>query len=225
MACEDVTDHRRQLLKMREVGQTIKSPWSASMGNDSIALNLIRCMPSLADRQLSRQMRWIVYHPFLYLGCWKVLFGDNVVARVYRAMTNENGRPQLARSSTGLGVRVPDPGKPLTRNHDIPVGEDNSVLPGTGGMSVAPDWRSLPSHRIPRRLRNLIPSRDARGKDSDACWRFGSGEFRSGSFAEGLQLDVDGATHATVQPDRQMTLDDYEAFLSKTRDAWEIDET
>jgi hypothetical protein len=47
------------------------------------------------------------------------------------------------------------------------------VEPFMGGMSVAPQWRLLPVHRIPRRLRAKFPQ--AAGKNSVFLWRMGEG--------------------------------------------------
>jgi len=42
---------------------------------------------------------------------------------------------------------------------DIGIDAEGMVEPGTSGMSVAPAWRLLPTHRIPRRLRKPRASR------------------------------------------------------------------
>jgi hypothetical protein len=130
---------------------------------------------------------------------------------IYRAMTREGDRPKLGPTARTLGVRP----------RDIPV-VDGSVAPGTGGMSVAPSWRDLPSHRIPRRLARLAP--DAAGSNDDACWRTGEGPFGPGPVAEGLALRPDKPTHGLVEPSEAMSFESYQAFLEATRDEWRIDE-
>jgi hypothetical protein len=87
-------------------------------------------------------------------------------------------------------------------------------------MSVAPEWRLLPLHRIPPRLN--VPG--AKGKNSDACWRMGEGPFQPSFIVEGLELNVDEPTHGTVGPCQAMHQDAYIALLIGTRDLWVIDE-
>lgn len=81
--------------------------------------------------------------------------------QIDRAMTREGNKPKLGSTARTLGVRVPP-----ACFHDIPVDPDGTVAPRTGGMSVAPAWRALPLHRIPRRLRHLVPW--AAGNDNTA---------------------------------------------------------
>lgn len=135
--------------------------------------------------------------------------------RVYRAMTVDNGRPLLARSARGLGVRV---GSGPT--DDIPLVDGSNVVPGTGGMSVSPRWQDLPYYRIPRRLKL-----GARGKDEDAIWRLGDGHFLDDRLSEGLSLRVDSQTHGLVEPSERMLITDYEKHLHATCNDWVIDET
>src|SRR5713226_7157439 len=67
---------------------------------------------------------------------------------MFRAMKAEpDGRPKAGRSGRELGVRIEGPIR------DIPVREDGSVDPKTGGMSVAVDTaQNLPKPRLPRSL-------------------------------------------------------------------------
>ena len=129
-----------------------------------------------------------------------------------------DGRPSIANDARSLGVRVPPAPKV-----DINIDSNGCVAPNSGGMSVVPDWRRLQFYRIPRRLRNLLP--EASGSNSDACWRYGHGPFMSGEFADGLQLRVDNADHALVEPNDRIPFHQFEEFLSATRDGWIIDET
>jgi hypothetical protein len=138
---------------------------------------------------------------------------------IYRVMTVDDGRPKVANSARGLGVRVG--GGP---NDDIPVTVAGHVAPNSGGMSVAPTWRDLPEIRIPSRLRDkgvLF----ARGKDSDACWRMGEGMFLAGVVAEGLRLRPDRPDHGVVEPAIEVPLEKYATDLAATRDMWVIDES
>ena len=64
---------------------------------------------------------------------------------IYRAMRRDfrDGKPLVGDSAATLGVRLPP-----DKHFDIPVEADGTVMPLTKGMSVAPNWRSLPRHRI-----------------------------------------------------------------------------
>jgi hypothetical protein len=136
---------------------------------------------------------------------------------IYRSMLIDGGKPKIGCSAITLGVRVPP-----SKDADIPVGPDGSVHPNTGGMSVAPAWRSLPIFRISKRLRDKIEG--ASGSRHVFCWRMGEGAFVAGSVAQGLVLNADSDTHGTVQPNRPMPLIDYQGKLADTRDKWVIDE-
>ena len=132
---------------------------------------------------------------------------------IYRTMTREGDKPKVGPSARTLGVR---PGV------DIVPDEGDMVLPQTGGMSVAPSWRKLPPHRIPLRLQPLV--RDACGKDEDACWRMGSGEFIDSKLTESLSLRRDKTFHGLVEPSRRIGLNEFQTALAASRDLWEIDE-
>jgi hypothetical protein len=131
---------------------------------------------------------------------------------IYRAMKKEDGRPQTGRSATTLGVRIP---------RDIAVDKKGCVSPSTGGMSVAPAWRLLPTHRIPARLNHLC--RDAAGSNNLHCWNMGDGEFVDGSLTSALNLRRDTAIHGLVEPNAVVLLETYEANLTATQEHWMID--
>jgi hypothetical protein len=126
---------------------------------------------------------------------------------------DEDGRPRVEQSASGLGVR---PGV------DIDVDLQDNVLVNGKGMSVSPNWRDIPLFRIPERLRRLKPG--ARGSNNIFCVRCGTGLFERGSFAEGLTLEPDSATHGTIAPDRIMPLDHDRSVLEATRPDWQVDE-
>jgi hypothetical protein len=88
------------------------------------------------------------------------------------------------------------------------------------GLSVAPDWRSLPPFKIPKRLRHL--AKDARGKDALFCWVMGTGPFAAAEVQEGLRLHPDSSTHGVLEPACTMHIDEFQRRLGGTRDAWEI---
>jgi hypothetical protein len=84
---------------------------------------------------------------------------------IYRSMLIDGDKPKVGCSATALGVRVAP-----AKDADLPVGPDGLVLPNTGGMSVAPAWRSLPIFRISKRLRDKIEG--ASGSRSDGFETF-----------------------------------------------------
>lgn len=129
---------------------------------------------------------------------------------IYRAMTREGGHPKVGTTARTLGVRLTE---------DIPV-RDGLVLPGTGGMSVAPSWREIAQHRIPKRFIFLVP--DAAGSNADSCWWMGEGPFVPGTVAPGLDLRPDRPGHGVVEPDRVMSPDEFQGWLAATRDLWRL---
>jgi len=141
--------------------------------------------------------------------------------RIYRVMTVEpvggQLKPKLGSSARPLGVRIP-PSTP----YDIPVDRDGTVRPGTGGMSVAPTWRTLPRHRIPSRLQHLLPS--ALGRNDDACWAMGEGVFEPADLGGCVCLRIDSQTHGLVEPNDVVDLSAFESDLAATRGDWVIDE-
>lgn len=135
-------------------------------------------------------------------------------------MLADGDRPQVGPSAVALGVRVPP-----DEHADIAVGAEGAVGPRTGGMSVAPAWRLLPVHRIPRRLRPKFPR--AAGKNQCFLWRMGEGPFTEGPFADGLHFRPDPAKpnkHGFVEPATRMTAAEYQTALAATRARWRIDE-
>jgi hypothetical protein len=136
---------------------------------------------------------------------------------IYRSMTVQEGKPLIANTARGLGVRIGE-----SPEDDIPVDASGIVRPGNGGMSVAPSWRELEVHRIPKRLKHIVS--DARGSNRDACWRMGAGVFDNGAVAVRLTLRKDSDQHGYVEPADAMTATDYVAALANTRDEWIIDE-
>jgi hypothetical protein len=134
--------------------------------------------------------------------------------RIFRAMTDDAGKPMIGTTARMLGVRVPD---------DIAPDQNNTVHPATGGMSVAPTWRQLPTHRIPKRLKPKDVL-DARGRNEDKCWRHGDGVFANGVVNGQVQLRVDKPTHGVVEPAVAMPHPDYVNELNLTQMQWVVDE-
>ena len=133
--------------------------------------------------------------------------------RVFRVMRKDaDDLPTV--SPTSLGVR---PGK------DVDLDAQNNVLVNGKGMSVAPNWREINIHRIPKRLRTLLPG--AAGSNSWSCFRIGVGPFQRGDFANGLTLELDSTTHGVVAPAQIVPLATYEGDIAATRPQWQVDET
>ena len=133
--------------------------------------------------------------------------------RVFRVMRKDaDGLPTL--SPTSLGVRA---------GVDVDVDAQNAVRVNGKGMSVAPAWRDININRIPKRLRPQIPG--ARGSNQTFCFRYGTGPFQQGFFADGLTLEPDSPTHGNIAPEQSVPLAIYEADLAATRTGWVEDET
>jgi hypothetical protein len=131
---------------------------------------------------------------------------------IYRGMIRDGDHPAIGNSKKMLGVEVPG---------DV-AEQDGEVRPGRGGMSVAPTWKALPMHRVPRRLKHLSPK--ATGSNRYECWKMGDGPFVSGPIAEGLNLRPDKPYHAVIEPASPMATQAYRDHLAATRDLWEIEE-
>ena len=139
---------------------------------------------------------------------------SSVRPKVFRAMRRDaDHHPTVDQSATGLGVR---PGI------DVNIDAADRVILDGGGMSVAPGWRELELHRIPKRLGTVVPG--AHGSNNTHCFSTGSGPFQPSSFAKGLVLIPDSETHGVVAPEAIVTLRQYEADLAATREDWVIDE-
>jgi hypothetical protein len=139
---------------------------------------------------------------------------------IYRAMRADGDKPELGYSASSLGVRVPPDGSP-----DITPDENGVVYPDSGGMSVAPSWRRLPTHRIPKRLKSKAP--DAIGSNSLFCWRMGDGPFLKEALTGDLALSPDAGedpAHGVVEPARAMPMSAYQAAIGATREQWTVDE-
>ncbi len=135
---------------------------------------------------------------------------------VYRAMVESNGKPKLGATGRTLGVR---------KGIDITPSPVGMVGPGMGGMSVSPSLRTLPPHRIPRRLADKIP--DASGPNQNRIWCLGSGPWNGPMLTERLAIRPDPDKpdeHGFVEPAAEMGYDDYCAALEATQDHWIIDE-
>ena len=137
---------------------------------------------------------------------------------MYRAMLADRDLPMVGPAKTMLGAKIGD-----DEHDDIAPGEGGEVHPGAGGVSVAPEWRALPRHRIPRRLNPKLDRPIAAGSDRLRCWRYGSGEFESADINTDLRLAVDCPRHGTLEPSVRMPADRYQGGLAATAPQWEPD--
>ena len=121
---------------------------------------------------------------------------------LYRAMkpTSRN-EPVCETSGRGLGVRVP---------RDIACTPSGTVLPATGGMSVAPnDPKHLPPHRRPLALKGL-------GRDPVFT-------VRESILLSSLRYRPDPARpqqHGFIEPATEVALSTFQGALCDTRSSW-----
>ena len=121
---------------------------------------------------------------------------------MFRAMKQDlDGYPFIGRSGRTLGVRVDG------EYRDLPVAEDGTVAPETGGMSVALERPgNLPKHRLPRSLG---------GEGRDPVFR-----MFAAALPKALLLRPDRYPHAYVEPRRRCPLPKFESALNATRNHW-----
>jgi len=123
---------------------------------------------------------------------------------IFRAMKSDDaGLPRVGRSARELGVRV---GGDVA---DIPVRADGTVVPRSGGMSVALDAAAnLPKHRRPKAL-------GGEGRDP---------VFTTPSARLDPSLLVRAAPypHALVEPAQPCGLADFEAAIAGSRTSWRV---
>ncbi len=137
--------------------------------------------------------------------------------RIYRAMFRDVDKPTVGPTKKTLGVQAG-----ASRDDDVSPDANGNVVPGAGGMSVAPAWRDLPPHRIPRRLRPKCP--EGAGQQQLCLLENGAGPFVNGRVHEHLQLRVDSAVHGIVEPEMVLPLERFQSALAATREEWVIDE-
>lgn len=121
--------------------------------------------------------------------------------------------PEVGASARSLGVRP---------NTDIHVAPNGAVQPRTGGMSVAPNWRDLKGHRIPKRLKPLCEK--ATGNNTDRIWFMGEGVFENSQIDEYLELICESEIHGSIGPVHAVHIGDLQAHLAMTRHRWQVDE-
>jgi hypothetical protein len=125
---------------------------------------------------------------------------------IFRSMIEKaDGLPELGRSARKLGVRTGD----HTTPDILAVNPGDIVLPGDGGLSVAPDDPMF----LPRHRRAAILG----ATGVDPVWALDVSDLP----AE-LALVRDSATHALIEALNAMTLAEYEAALAQTRVKWRV---
>lgn len=111
------------------------------------------------------------------------------------------GSPAVGQSARMLGVR---PGK------DIPVNDDDTVSPNTGGMSVAFDRpEHLPPHRRPSRFG---------GTGRDPVFAIEQEQVQALVVRE----KVTDRTRGLIEPPVRCLLIEFEKALADTREAWSL---
>jgi hypothetical protein len=126
--------------------------------------------------------------------------------RLYRSMKEAaDGHPTVGPNGRLLGVR---PGN--DPNPDVPaIQPTDSVLPGQGGMSVAPDDPlHLLKHRRPASLG---------GTGRDPVWY-----IESADLGPDLSFRPDRPGHRLVEPQRPLTLQEFQDALAGTRSCWKL---
>lgn len=121
---------------------------------------------------------------------------------MFRAMKKDlDGYPVFGRSGRTLGVRIEGP------TRDIPVAEDGTVAPATGGMSVALDRaQNLPKPRLPKSLG---------GEGRDPVFR-----MSAEALPATLLVRPDRYPHACVEPRVRCPLLQFESDLTGTLHRW-----
>jgi hypothetical protein len=131
---------------------------------------------------------------------------------------DNDGKPVVDPTGRGLGVRE------VTVNGvtDVDLDSEGHVILNGKGMSVAPSWRALPPHLVPKRLKDKFPR--ARGSVELRCFTMGDGPFQDGPIADDLDFKRDTPRHGLIVPRTSVSLDQYQTDLANTRDLWVIDE-
>lgn len=126
--------------------------------------------------------------------------------RLYRSMKEaQDGLPAVGASGRLLGVR---PGNAATPDV-LAVNPSDLVLPGHGGMSVAPDDPlNLQRHRRPASLGGI---------GRDPVWYIEADEL-----GPDLEFRQEGSGHGLIEPKQAMTLDEFQGALAGSRPRWKL---
>jgi|SRR5437667_6596390 len=126
--------------------------------------------------------------------------------RLFRSMQEDaSGLPVTGPGGRMLGVRPGTSASPDV----LAVNPTDSVCPGDGGMSVAPDDPGgLPRHRRPASLGGI---------GRDPVWY-----IEEDDLAPDLEFRQDSAVHGVIEPSRPMTLQEFQDALAGTRQQWKL---
>ena len=126
--------------------------------------------------------------------------------RLYRSMTEDaDGLPTVGPSARMLGVR---PGSHPTPDV-LAIHPTAVVLPGQGGMSVAPnDPMGLQRHRRPASLG---------GTGRDPVWY-----IETEDLGPNLSFRQDRPTHGLIEPKDPLELQEFQNALAVTRPNWKL---
>jgi hypothetical protein len=128
-----------------------------------------------------------------------------------------DGLPMVgSNKSKVLGVRWS--GDHADVDLDPPGDENGNVVVNRKGLSVNSDWRTLPSHLIPKELGDQF---NGTGKGMKV-YVHGSGPFEEGQVTPSLEilLKSDSVDSGVVRPAFPVSLRQYEADLHATRQDW-----
>lgn len=126
--------------------------------------------------------------------------------RLFRSMKEAfDGLPMVGPSARMLGVRHGNQPTP-----DVLASDPSDLIQfGQGGMSVAPDDPlRLQKHRRPASLG---------GTGQDPVWY-----IEVDDLGPDLDFRQDRPDHGLVEPQRPMTLQEYQAALAVSRSAWKL---
>lgn len=140
--------------------------------------------------------------------------------KVYRVMLEADNGPIVGELPNMLGAR------PET---DIHV-EGGQVSLNTGGLSVNGCPCGIPPTIGPRRLRGIIPGAKNSNPDGRRLWGSGSGPFVESAIFDHLELrprqaqELEDRQKGYIEPDQEMSFDNYQQAIAATRNQWELDE-
>jgi hypothetical protein len=143
------------------------------------------------------------------------------MAAIYRSMKRaDDGLPVVGSNARELGVRVPP--NPAA---DVDLDDQGNVILNGKGMSVAENWRLLPPHLVPKRLRPMLSG--AAGSDQLSCYKHGDGPFQAGPINDRLILvwKAHDPRSGNVVPSQLVQVPEFQDDLAATRSDWSIDES
>jgi hypothetical protein len=143
------------------------------------------------------------------------------MATIYRSMKRaDDDLPVVGSNARELGVRVPP-----NPNADVDLDDQGNIILNGKGMSVARNWRNLPPHLVPRRLRPVLST--AAGSNQLSCYKLGDGPFQAGAINDRLILILKAhdPRSGNVVPSQLGQVQEFQDDLAATRSDWSIDES